>query len=204
MNERIPKYWWATPPNNNLSDAARAGDLETVQREHRIWSGNPDQHDEMWAWQVAARTGHLHILRWMLNFTRISAYTWHAVRAAQEAAAGGQLEVLRWLLNDVGAKPMDDRSNDVNGKSVLYLAAENGHLHVARYLCEYPELLTLSRVRYILRYTHCEGFEDVATAALRRHRRWSDMRSGWFAAAAAAAVAAARRRVVVPLADMAS
>ena len=104
--------------------AAEDGQLECLKYLHEVagveWEGQKKGGSLAAA---AAKNGHLHILKYLVE----KDYDIPRPRACDEAAENGHLECLKYL-REVAKAPWD--------KKTVLGAAENAHLHILKYLAE--------------------------------------------------------------------
>jgi ankyrin repeat protein len=116
-----------------LKTAAEANDLEFVQ-----WLLSFHVDDPLYAYEFglarACELGHLEVARCLLtNFEELKVPHGPSIVMCS-SSRGGQLAMVRWIYELYGRKNVDDFFYEVEGKTALEAAAENGHLEVVQFL----------------------------------------------------------------------
>lgn len=133
----------ATRQSETLLQAARDGDIQTVEHVLRAALGNPNVRD---SWNTtplhyAASRGHLDIVKALVAAGASVDDTSRGDNTALvSAAANGHLHVVAFLVS-VGANA-NDRNAD--GKTAQDVAAENGHQDVVTFLRSSTSLIRLN------------------------------------------------------------
>ena len=118
---------------STLRHDCRTGNLARLKKQSSAGAFSDDASENNQAVQLASRFGHLDVLKWLVEESKLTIdFTAVSNWPVQLAAENGHLDVVKWLVKESGqAVDITDHDN-----LALQLAAENGHLDVVKWLVE--------------------------------------------------------------------